>query len=201
MWFMDVNDLNPGGKDIFAHLIPALTDVYNFKTSPQPTDDFKEGMKFTNGEFVKDDGTVLALNITVFTDGIFADTFSSSDDSERVLEEALSGLPAFGFSYDPSMIRKKAYDSQLHVYCSRRLSTLNPKLAELAAKLSTEGQSTFDFSAIEFWPDQTLVFKPPRFSFQKKIGDAFAENRYWSQAPLPTDKHLQVLNELEELLS
>jgi hypothetical protein len=203
LWFLDVNELNPGGKDIFVHLIPALLDDYKFKIHPKPGEDFSQGMKFMQGEFVKDDGTVITVHVTLFTDGIAADTYSSTEDSDDFLNTALGNLPDLGFAYDPTMVRRKVHMSQLHVMCSKPLSALNPKLDELAFKISSGigGASEFGFAAIEFWPDQTKAYKPVNFSFQRRIGDSFSDSRYWSQAPLSTAQHLELLEELEEILS
>lgn len=202
MWFLDVGELNPRGKDIFTHLLPSLIDDYKFKTYPKLGEDLSQGIKLMNGEFVKEDGTVLVLNVTIYTDGIAADTYCSTLDSEDFLNTALSELPELGFAYDAEMIRRKAYVSQVHVKCSRPLSVLNPGLTEFSARVSSAvGGTVFDMAAIELWPDQRQVFKPANFSLQRRIGDPPDSDRYWSQAAVPTDMHLELLEELEALLS
>lgn len=203
LWLMDIGELNPRGKDVFFHLFPALLEEYKFKVYPKAGDDFSQGMKFSGGEFVKEDGTVLAVNVTLFTDGIAADTYSSTTDSDNFLADVLEDLPEMGFAFEPSMVRGKAYTSQLNVSCSNPLSALNPRLNNFASRITSElgGVTAFEFSAIEFWPDQTKAYKPASFSFQKRTGDAPSDNRYWSQAPLPTDKHVELLDDLEAILS
>jgi len=183
-------------------LFPALLEEYKFKAYPKAGDDLSQGMKFMNGEFVKEDGTVLAVNCTIFTDGISVDTYSSTDDSEEVLEELLTDMPDLGFAYDPGMIRRKVYVSHVTVKCSKPLHALNPKLIEFAQRLSSAvGGTVFELSGVEFWPDQTLVLKPANFSFQRKLGDPHDSDRYWSQAALATAKHLELLDEFEALLT
>jgi hypothetical protein len=202
LWFVDINELNPAGKDIFTHLFPSLLERYKFKTLPKQGDDLAEGMKFSLGEWVKADGTVLPLNITIFKDGIAADTRSSTNDSEQVLETALGQLPELGFAYDPEMIRRKAYLSQLNVKCSKQLHTLNPGLIEFARQVSVAvGGIKFDMAAIELWPDQGQTLRPANFSFQRKIGECLDGDRYWSQAAVPTEKHIALLEQMEMLLS
>jgi hypothetical protein len=202
VWVLDVNELNPGGKDIFAHLLPSLVEDYKFKTHPTPSDDLSQGIKLTRGEFIKEDGTVIALNLTIFTDCIVADTFSSTTDSEDFLRTASADLPELGFAFDPEMIRRKAYLSQVTVKCSKPLHALHPKLVEFAGHISSAvGEAEFRLSAIEFWPDQTQTVKAANFSFQQKLGEPPNSDRYWSQAALPTAKHLELLDELEALLA
>jgi hypothetical protein len=109
-------------------------------------------------------------------------------------------LPDLGFAYDTSMIRRKGYLSQLHVKSSVDLGVLNPKLTEIASKLSLISHIPFSVAAVELWPDQTQSNKPANFSLQRKIGEPPSSDRYWSQAGMPTDKHLQLLEEIETLL-
>ena len=142
------------------------------------------------------------LNLTIFKDFIAADTWSSTKDSEEFLESVLGGLSKLGFAYESEIVRRKAYVSQVHVKCSRPLSALNPRLAEFANRLSSAvGGTVFDMAAIELWPDQAQALKPANFSFQRKIGEPPSSDRYWSQAALPTDRHLELLEELEAILS
>jgi hypothetical protein len=201
LWFIDMNELNPGGKDVFIHMFPAILDDYKFKTSPKPGENFKDGMKFTSGEYIKDDGTVLQVSVTIYHDGIAADTYSSTKDSEDFLEEALSKLPPLGFAYDPEMIRRKWYLSQVNIKCSRPLHALNPRLVEFANRISSAVGIGYGMDAVEFWPDQRLASKQGNFSFQRKIGEPPGSDRYWSQAAVPTDKHIELLEEFEALLA
>jgi len=202
MWSFDVSELNPGGKDIFVHAVPAIVEDYKFKSYTRPSEDLSQGIKFTNGEFAKDDGTVLAVNCTIFSDGVAADTYSSTADSEILLEEILGSLPSLGLVYRPEMVRRRFYVSQLNVRCDKQLCALNPKLVEFAKRISSAvGETVYDFSALEFWPDQTRVVKPANFSFQHKINDPHGSDHYWSQAALPTEMHLEFLEEFERLLS
>jgi hypothetical protein len=100
------------------------------------------------------------------------------------------------------MIRRKAYVSQVTVRCSKPLGALNAKLGDFANRVSVAvGGPVFELSGVEFWPDQTLAAKPASFSFQRKVGDPNGHDRYWSQAAVPTDKHLELLEEFEALLS
>jgi hypothetical protein len=202
-WLFDLTDINPGGKDIFTHLIPPLLEDYKFKTHPKPGEDFSSsGMKFTQGEFVKEDGTVIIVNLTIWKDGVWADSFSSTSDSDEFIKAVSLALPELGFAFDPEMVNTKLYLSQLQVRCDKALSALNPRLSDLAEKVASAGggETKFAFSGIEFWPDQTKTVKPAVFSFQRRVGDPFSSNRYWSQAALSTSKHLELLDELEAIL-
>ena len=103
------------------------------------------------------------------------------------------------------MVRRKAYLSGLHVRSERRLAALNPRLDELASRLksllpTSPGATPFEATAITIGPDPDASDKPGAFRFERAVGAAWSENRYYSQAPLETDVHLEVLNEFEDLL-
>jgi hypothetical protein len=203
IWAFDVSEINPRGKNIFSDLVPTLIETYDFKKSPQEGGDFSQGMVFTLGTFTNRNHDRVQVGLTIWSDGIAADTYSSTRDSDEFLDGALKILPELGYAFDPAMIRRKTYNSQIFVRCQKNLSALNPRLDAFARKISIAvGQETlFGCAAVEFWPDPAQAFKPVNFSFQKRQGDALASDRYWSQAGLPTDKHLELLEELESILS
>ena len=202
-WLLDVAEINPRGKNIFVDLIPALTTEFDFKAFPREGDDLKEGMKLTQGTFTNSKDDTLHVALTIWNDGMVADTFSSTTDSDEFLAQVAKLLPELGYAYEPAMVRRQAHLSQIFIRCAKRLAGLTPKLQDFSKKVSeaSEGGAFYDCSAIEFWPDQTQTIKRANFSFQKRAGDALDDDRYWSQAGVHTKKHLELLEELEALLS
>ena len=96
-WLADINEFNPRGLDPFADLVPHLTDTYKFKKVPQETDDFSKGMKFERGEYVTDGGEPLMVELTLYNDGVVADTiFLSTKASDEFLEDLAKSLPSLG---------------------------------------------------------------------------------------------------------
>ena len=201
IWLADANEFNPRGLNMFAQLVPIWVERYGFKVYPKMGDDPSDGMKFSQGEFKSEALEPLVVSATVYNDGIIADTFASTKDSEDFLDEMLKSLPEFGLVYEPEMIRQKHYLSQVFIRTSARVVAVSEKLNMLASKVSETSGQPFYLGAFEFWPDQTQSRKPANFSFQKKTGSSPADDRYWSQAPLSTNKHLEMLQELESILS
>ena len=201
-WFFDIAETNPRGKNIFLDLVPSLVEEFEFKVVPQENGDFKDGIKFTSGTFTNSRGDHLQVSLTIWSDGVGADVFSTTTDADEFLKQACDLMPGLGYTFEPGMVRKKLFLSQIFVQCEKLLNSLSPGLKSFSRKLSEAvGGPKFDACALEFWPDQTQAFKPTSFSFQRRSGDSFSDARYWSQAALPTDKHLDLLGELEKLLS
>jgi hypothetical protein len=208
LWFCNIAELNPKGLNLYPIIIPLLVDSYKFKKYPSEKEvlDESAGVKFEYGEFISNDGNAIIINMTIFTDGIIAETRSSTKDSDAFLAEILTRLSEdINLPHYKQVIRRIGYASQLYVSTNKSLEFINPRLKEIAKFLSNNvlgfGEVTFGVGGISFWPDQTNVVKPLNFNFERVLNVPFSENNYFSAAPLPTDKHLELLNKLEKILS
>jgi hypothetical protein len=92
------------------------------------------------------------------------------------------------------------------VQTDKLLNSLNPKLDSFTKRIASliDGHShhsiAYETSGISFWTDPVLINSPTPFRFERVIDRPFAENRYYSVAPLQTDVHLEMLDELESIL-
>jgi hypothetical protein len=209
VWLFNIDELNPQGKNILGDLIDWLKETYHFEKSPESLDALNEnkGLSLTGGEFQVRPELFVQVNLTIFLDGIVGETRSSTKDTDAFLSDALElAIKEFSLTRRSDLIRQKLYVSELWVYCDRHLQELNPKLAHIATRIAdligSEPKPHFEPASVEFWVDQqgTQSTRPP-FVFQRKAQAAFKENRYWSRAPLQTHDHLEVLNDLEKVLS
>ena len=102
-----------------------------------------------------------------------------------------------------SIMKEKLYISQVFVSTDKSLEFLNPKLKQISKYLNQYFGKDKNFQAggISFWPDQKDRKKPTPLTFERTLDVPFSENRYYSTAPLPTDKHLELLDKLEDILS
>ena len=89
----------------------------------------------------------------------------------------------------------------------KSLNTLNPKLENFTKRLTSlivghgHHPIAFEISGITFWTDPSVINPPGPFRFERTIDIPFSENRYYSAAPLQTNVHLEMLTELESILS
>lgn len=210
IWLINAVDLNPRGLNLFG-LINPIVAKYNFKVYPTKLEELvgKEviEIKFDGGGFQKDPQNNIAITLTIFNDGFVVDTRSSTRDSDAFLDDFLNYLSnEFGLSPYQDVLRSKIYVSELWVKTEKYLNALNPKLANFSKRLTSliEGHSyhpiAYETSGIIFWTDPIVTNPPTPFRLERMIDRPFAENRYYSVAPLQTDIHLEMLNELEKIL-
>jgi hypothetical protein len=201
--FLETIDLNPRGRMYFPSMVPALAARYGFVKFPQKLEDFDEskGITFEGGRFQD----VTIQRIQIFSHVLVAETASSTADSERMLEDALVwGAETFGLLYRPGMIKRRAYVSQLTFYSESILPRLNPVLSRVAQKLNTRVPQFFGYD-LKYRPSAFAISYDPleikngaaQFSIEARTEVPYAENKYFSTAPLPTDEHIELLQTLE----
>jgi len=68
---------------------------------------------------------------------------------------------------------------------------------------NTKGENLkYDVAVLSVDYDRLTRKRPlGKFSFQRRDNTPFSENKYFSDAPLPTDGHLQLLEQFEKDLS
>ncbi|SRR5712692_2527004 len=208
IWLFNIDELNPQGKNILADIVDWLKENYHFEKVPPSLDDLSanKGLALQDGEFQLREEIFIHVNLTLYLDGIIAETMSSTRNTDQFLEDALQlATKEFSLAYRPDLVRQKLYVSELNLRCDKQLDKLNSGLTQIASRITELLPGTkkvaFRTSSIGFWvdPEASRLNIPP-FQFERKSGTPFDENRYWSRSALHTDDHLALLNEFESLL-
>jgi|SRR6267154_1678882 len=200
-------DLNPRGAVFYPDLTKALVARYNFQKFPQKLEDFDEskGVTFGVGRL----GDTVVEQLVIYTYGIVLDTRVSTQESRRLLEEAFEwGRKELGFAYKPGMVKRWQYASNVTFRSAVQMTGANSAIEKLAASVAkgvadAMGESLkYDLTILSIDYDQ-LTRKHPlgRFSIQRRDNTPFSENKYFSDAPLPTDVHIRLLEQFEKDLS
>lgn len=203
MAWVEPAELNPRAAVSYPDLAQALVARYSFQKSPQTLEDFNEakGVTFAAGRI----GDSAIDQVVLYTYGIVLDTRSSTQESKRLLEEAMQwGSKELGLVYKPSMINRWQYASHLTFRSNVPLSAGHSAFQRLAGNL-TRAISENTGEGLEYEPiflafdyDQLLRKHPlGRFSIQRRENTPFSENKYFSDAPLPTDTHIALLEQFE----
>jgi hypothetical protein len=209
VWLGPLVDLNPKGISLFPLMFELLADTYKFKklpSFPPPEEKPPAGFIFKFGEFTVDGiANPIEVSLTIHSDGLVADTTSSTDYSNAFLADALTRLSQIIGTPDyETIIKKKIYLSQIYVSTDVSLDSVNRKFKPIIKYLTDnveDHDKVFEVGGLSFWPDQTSKVNPAPFRIERAVGVPFSEKRYYSEAPLPTDKHLELLDKLESILS
>jgi hypothetical protein len=207
IWLFDLSRFNSQGISYQAALVE-IGKRYKFAKIPNSIIDFDErkGLPFKAGTFVNSKGRSLLISFTIYIDGFVAETMSSTDDATEFLVEVTNWLSKeFGFELPPNV--RKAWASQIDYESDAPLTDLNPKLAKIISFLDSrvkppDGKPRkFDVGGLHFWTeDISKPGAPAAVKFERKIDAPFSDNHYFSQTPLQTQDHKDLLVELERLL-
>ncbi len=201
--FIETSDLNPRGKIFYPDVVRQIVERYQFQKFPQQFQDFDEqkGIEFLSGKI----GDEVVERLVIYNTGILIDTRSSTNTSKALLEGALSWAKStFGLNYQPEMIRRFGYVSQITFYSEVSLNELNPALQKLADRL-TSVVSEIHGEKVQYQTSSLTIHHDPLtrknpiagLTIFPRVDTPFSRNKYFSEAPLPTDTHIALLEEFE----
>lgn len=200
IWLFPIADWNPRGRSMIPVFF-SLVERYKFIKYPSINEiDWQKGIKFEDGTFTTNAGENLTVTLTVYPDGVTADTRSSTQDSDEFLNSALNVL-GDDFHYVPyeTILRKKVYLSELHVRMEQPISGIHRGLERFIHEVSTTlpYENVSFRMGITFATDSTHPGTQLQFRIEPAAGFPFSENRIYSHAPVQTDIHLGLLQKFE----
>jgi len=187
----------------FPDVVKAIVERYKFRKFPSKPEDFDEsnGVVFEDGKA----GNKVIQKFTIFTTLLVVETRSNTDDSKQVIEDMLLwGATKFGIVYKTGAIKRHAYVSGLSFYSDPHLLTVSPILQNLATKTSAALTNIWE-EPIHYETITLSVGHDPLarkygiapFTITRRAEARFSDNKYYSEAPLPTEMHLTLLEEFE----
>jgi hypothetical protein len=202
--YIETFDLAPRGKVFYPDFIHAVVERYKFQKFPKTFEETSEekGIVFEEGKA----GNVVIQKFTIFQTLLAIETRSGTNDSKRILEEMLLwGAAKFGLNYTPNSIKRFAYISDLTFHSEvPLLNAACQPLIDLAAKTSIALSEIWQ-EPVQFHPANLAVGHDPLarrygiapFTITHRAEAKYSENKYFSEAPLPTDMHIELLQEFE----
>lgn len=202
IWLFQIADWNTHGRAMHPVFF-SLIEQYKFLKVPKLNEiDWQKGIKFEDGTFKNEAGDELTITLTVYPDGVIADTRSSTQDSDDFLNQALSLISgSFNYPEYQTVLRKKIYSSELYIKIRQTLSHIHPDIMQFMDRISSSANSDSQpfRMGISFSSDPAIGGTPLAFRLEPAAGFPFSEDRYYSAAPLQTDAHLRLLEEFEAI--
>jgi hypothetical protein len=202
--FVEVYDLAPRGGVFYPDLVRDLVQHYHFQKFPQSAEQVDEhkGIEFYSGK----SGNWTIDKFVIFDSLLVLETRAGTTESKQIIEEMLLwGKDKFGLKYQPGMIRRFGYVSNLTFHTDVPiLGEPNSPLAKLALKTGSEVSKIWG-ETINYEPTlvsaslDPLTRKNPiaALSITRRAEHPFSEHKYYSESPLPTDLHLSLLEQYE----
>jgi hypothetical protein len=201
--YIELYDLDPRGRTFFPDTIKQIQQRYGFLQVPK-IDELEEqkGLELKTGK----SGDKVIDVLKIFPNLFVLETHSNTTDSKLILEEMFDwAKKEIGLTYDPSMILHWGYVSTVTFYSDINIiEKANTPAAKLAFKISN--------AVSEIWKEP-VIFENRGLSIShdpltRKNGIAsllitpradipFEQNKFYSEAPLPTDLHIKFLEEFE----
>jgi len=203
-----LEELSPKGHLLGPEITAALTEKCEFISYPKGDDYIKaveNGLQYELGHW----NDIKILRFGIYPGVIAVDTGSSTDDSQKVLTEILEwSKETLGVAYQPSMMKNPGYLSQITFRTDVPLIRLNPKLEQIAARISesvsrrSDFEFSYSFAGLVLNYDTTNIKQSAApFTLERRVDTPYSENVYYSQAALSTSEHLSILEECEAALT
>jgi hypothetical protein len=205
--YVETFDLVPRGNVFLPDITRALIERCSFQKFPQSPDQFDEqkGVEFLEGKW----RGIVIQKFTIFNSLLTIETRAGTDESKRILEEILEwGAGKFKLNYAPGSIKHFAYVSAVSFHSEAPLLSPTAAISNLAEKTSRAVSEIWG-EPIQYYGLNIGVGHDPlarkygmaSFYITRRAEAKFSENKYYSEAPLPTDSHIQLLEEYERNVS
>ena len=193
---------------LITDIVDGLRERYRFFQIPDRVSELDptQGIKFEMGRF----RDIAIDRLEIFDSGIVAHGKSDSNVLDEFLDD-FEGFATemFSMKFPPSSPVSKIYLTAFEVKMDHELSSLVRPLAKLEKAFTGFVQDqgftlpAYGLGGFTIQTDggetEPKPLVPGKFVFERRVGKAFSENLYFSDAPLATDRHKDLLEMLEEL--
>jgi hypothetical protein len=192
----------PIGQHHYSMLISTIQERYNFEIVPEVIKDMDAGLDFAHG-FI---GDTAIERLSLYNDGIVVQSKVPTAKLDFFLNDLIQwSIDELGFKMTSTHRADSLYESTLTVQSEVDIIGFQLKLDNIRRilKSSLKKISNIDVDflpvGITISPDLNKVsgLKPAGFRVARRADTDFEANLYQSTAPLTTDLHLKLLEQLE----
>jgi hypothetical protein len=208
------DDISPPNGVMAIHLIDFITGIYHFSGKPViPSGVLPSALPFqlfSSGFLGEGDDTIPILQFAIFSNGYIATT-ASTENGDRVLDDITKKLDErMGFRFKSARVRRSylsnivvelnpGLENRIEVF-SRIENILNTAIKRRRMPFKIKRLS-FGFGDIIIPSDVTMeTLEGSDFVIERRAGEPYEDNRYFSSAPIQSTRHIQLLGEVEKAL-
>src|SRR5579859_15554 len=200
--FFETAELTPRTTIFPPDAVREILKQFQFQKYPK---NFEEWTADKGAEFLIGKYRDLVIDkLLIWQTGITVETKAGTTESRRFLEEILLWAKStLGIAYEPDMIKHWAYVSSMVVHSDVPILSTSP-VERLAEKISSELGGILG-EPIQYLPAGMAIAHDPLarktgraiFTISRRADTPYSENKYFSEAPLPTEVHFRLLEEFE----
>jgi hypothetical protein len=202
--FIDTAELRPTGGLHAPEFVEEVTKQFQFKKSPETLEEFniKKGTEFLTGRI----GKRAISKFVIWPNILVIEARSNTTECKAMLNDILHwATMKFDLSFTSEMITRYAFVSDLSFTSDAPLLAFDPLLGKIAerigANLSELWHEPIHYELFDFKVGHdplTRKWGIAPFQIARLAEHKFTENKYFSEAPLPTDLHIELLEEYEK---
>lgn len=201
---IDVDEFNTKGAIRLSDVVPIIARQFDFLIFPSKVEDFdlEKGLAFGSGKV----GDKVVDVLKIFNTSITIECLSSTDDAKAALEEILSWCrEELGLTYSDGMIKRWGYVSMITFFSDfPLLNAISSPLLNLAKK-TEKAVDQFFGEGLKYEVAKVYVGHDPLMrkngiagiTIEHRVNVQFGDNKFFSEAPVPTALHIRFLEEFE----
>jgi hypothetical protein len=206
-----IEEMRPLRGLVLADSVGLLTDRYQFAYPPDLSrweNVQNNPLLFRSGKLEKNGCTLAIGELGVYSDGISVNA-SSTEVAEEVLTDLLDWSKSALGMRELQRPARKTYHSTVVVEFDHDVGALFFRYARICSFLSDSLKATYNtdnqimLNRLAFSQDPTKT--PPsslagEFVIERRVNYPYEVNRFFCSAPLPTDEHVRLLQQIETVM-
>jgi hypothetical protein len=206
-WISKVDEVRAPNGISLQRIISAVRDTFNF--SSIPTGVPKEGEAYAFGEgFLDANGDeIVVRTMELYQNGLHIVTPGGTERADKVLRHTIELFSGLGMKY-PESAPVQFYTSEIVVDLAKSLDSLIANYTVIRRLLEPNLPLArhVHLAAIALnadpksMPLELVSINPTIFRIERRTGESYASNRYFSFANATTINHLAILEGLEKVV-
>lgn len=196
------NIVRPEGATYLPELAQLVIQRYSFLKFPSADDLQKDTQTFAIGKF----GDVQINELSVYSDGIIVSGRCSTQKLEVFIKDLFEIVSDIGYSQSDIFEPEMYFESSVVIRARKDLAaSFGPPshtTALIQKALAKQTNANYLPFATHFETDLTgpkSRRRPVRFTLERRVGTPFEKHVFYSQAPIRTEDHLTLLEQIEAL--
>ena len=192
-------------------VVQLISNKYGFSVTPTDYAGFSQptGLRFERGRCVVPSvGEVAISDLSLFNDGVIAGC-ADTDIADQVVNDVVDFLVREEMIRRPATPRPRTYTSNVIVELDRLKGGILEQVFKSAARLRSalfdqygwENQTSLHHIAFSADPLEMPHYRNTLFAIERRGSIPYPDQWFWSVAPLPLSKHLELLEAIEKDLA